>query len=89
MCALKSIVFTYFMCVCICARMCSSVRSGRAVRTLGESMLSLYHVNPRDQMHRADGCLYSVYFFIFIQFWTPDHKLVLPTLRLGLLNSIN
>ena len=62
MCALKSIVFTYFMCVCICVCMCPSVRSGQVVRALEESMLSLYHVKPRDQMHRADGCLYSVLF---------------------------
>lgn len=32
---------------------------------------------------------YSVQFLLFIQYRTPDHEMVLPTVRVGLPTSIN
>lgn len=59
----KHCIYLFYVCMHLCVHVPQCEEW--AVRTLKESMLPLYHVNPRDRIHRADGCLYSVYFFIF------------------------
>lgn len=81
---LKSIVFTYFMCLCIRMCVCPSMRSGWwVVSTLRESMFSLYHVNPRIRCTGLMDAYTQFTFSLFYPVLDPGSQTCAPYITVG------